>query len=50
MTDFASGDSKNHIEMHWRTIMNDPVTFEELVNESMNSWTTGIHDFFHSSA
>lgn len=50
ISDFAEGDSKNHIQKHWEKIENDTVTFEELATESIQSWTTSVHDFFHSSA
>lgn len=50
ITDFASGESKNHINQHWEKIHGDSVTFEELAMESIRSWTTSLHDFFHSSA
>ena len=50
ITDGAVGDSKNHIDQHWNTIQSDTVTFEELALESIHSWTTNIHDFFHSQA
>ena len=50
ITDGATGDSKNHIDQHWNKVQSDPVTFEELAFESIHSWTTNLHDFFHSKA
>ena len=50
ISDFADGESKNHIAKHWKKIEQDTTSFEELAMESIQSWTTGIHDFFHSSA
>lgn len=50
ISDFMSGDSKSYIDAHWNTIEQDTTTFEELAMESIQSWTTSLHDFFHSSA
>lgn len=51
LSDSLSGDSKGHIDSHWKKIMaDDQVTFKELAEESVSSWTTSIHDFFHSNA
>ena len=48
LTEIAAGDSKSHIKSHWDTIERDSSTFEELALESVHSWTTNVHDFFHS--
>ena len=50
ITEFATGDSKDHILSHWRRIEADTTTFEELAMESIGSWTASLHDFFHSQA
>lgn len=50
ITEFSVGDSKGHLVEHWRRIQEDKSTFEELAMESIGSWTTSLHDFFHSQA
>lgn len=50
ITDIGIGDSKSHIHSHWDHIESDTSTFEALATESIYSFTTNIHDFFHSKA